>query len=144
MRFRILGSTAITAIALMLFAAPSHAQTASATVCPDGTTSTATGTGACSGHGGLKAKVTASTHSHVTCKDGVVSDAGAGACAKHGGVVEASSTTRTTTLTKKVSHADDKDSTGAIALCKNGMYSHSTTHRGACTGHGGVAKFLRP
>ena len=144
MRFRILGSTAITAIALMLFAVPTHAQTATATVCADGTTSTAAGTDACAGHGGLKAKVTASTRSHVTCKDGVISDAGRGACAKHGGVASASSTTRTTTLTKKVSHADDKDSTGALALCKNGMYSHATMRRGACTGHGGVAKFLKP
>ncbi|HEY4217705.1 MAG TPA: DUF3761 domain-containing protein [Gemmatimonadaceae bacterium] len=144
MRFRILGSTIVTAFALVLFAAPSHAQTASAIVCADGTTSTATGTGACEGHGGLKAKATSTVHTHVTCKDGTMSNAGRGACANHGGVVEASSTTKTTTVTRKVVHADDKDSTGAIALCKNGLYSHATMRRGACTGHGGVARFLKP
>ena len=111
MRLRVLGSSAITAIALILFAAPVRAQTASATVCVDGTTSTATGKGTCSGHGGVKST---------------------------------SSTTRTSTTTKKTTRVDDKDTTGAIALCKNGMYSHSLTHRGACAGHGGVSKFLKP
>jgi hypothetical protein len=31
---------------------------------------------------------------------------------------------------------------GAIAQCKDGTYSHAKNHRGACSRHGGVAKWL--
>lgn len=144
MKFRVYGLSAVTAIALVLFAAPVRAQTASSTVCADGTTSSSTGTGICVGHGGIKAKATSTVHAHVNCVDGTVQDTGAAACSSHGGVKSTSSTTRTTTQTTKTKRGDDKDSTDAMALCRNGMYSHSTTHRGACTGHGGVKKFLKP
>lgn len=144
MRFRVLGSSAITAIALILFAAPARAQTAAATVCVDGTTSTSTGKGTCSSHGGVDAKATASVHRRVTCTDGTESAGGRGACSSHGGIKSTSTTTRTSTTTKKTTRVDDKDSVDAIALCKNGMYSHSLSRRGACSGHGGVSKFLKP
>jgi hypothetical protein len=38
--------------------------------------------------------------------------------------------------------ADDNDPTGAIAQCKDGLYSHAKNHRGACGHHGGVATWL--
>src|ERR1043165_9192680 len=82
-----------------LHGAPLQAQ-AAASVCKDGTTSAATGKGACSGHGGVDAKATsaakkaekkaeASTKkaekaeekaaAQVTCTDGTMSKAGRGA-----------------------------------------------------------------
>jgi hypothetical protein len=30
----------------------------------------------------------------------------------------------------------------AIAQCKDGLYSHARQHRGACSRHGGVAKWM--
>ena len=38
---------------------------------------------------------------------------------------------------------EDNDPTGALAQCKDGMYSHASNHRGACARHKGVAKWLR-
>jgi hypothetical protein len=32
---------------------------------------------------------------------------------------------------------------GATALCRDGTYSFSEHHSGTCSGHGGVASFLR-
>jgi hypothetical protein len=36
---------------------------------------------------------------------------------------------------------EDKNPAGAIAQCKDGTYSHAKTHTGACSRHGGVAKW---
>jgi hypothetical protein len=35
------------------------------------------------------------------------------------------------------------DSRGATAQCKDGTFSHAANHRGACSHHGGVAKWLQ-
>ena len=89
--------------ALML---PGHAaDSTNPTTCKDGTTSAATGRGACSGHGGVQkaptAKATAAAPASepsapmtsggaTTCKDGTTSAAtGKGACSGHGGVQQA-------------------------------------------------------
>jgi hypothetical protein len=40
--------------------------------------------------------------------------------------------------------AEDSDPTGALAQCKDGMYSHSASRRGACSRHKGVAKWMQP
>jgi hypothetical protein len=37
---------------------------------------------------------------------------------------------------------EDNDPTGAIAKCKDGMYSHSAHRTGSCSRHGGVAQWL--
>jgi len=37
--------------------------------------------------------------------------------------------------------AEDRNPAGAIAQCKDGTYSHSKTRSGACSRHGGVAKW---
>jgi len=59
--------------------------------------------------------------------------------------VQAPSATSATSATKASSkRGDDNDPTDAIAQCKDGMYSHAANHRGACSKHGGVAKFLKP
>lgn len=39
--------------------------------------------------------------------------------------------------------ADNNDPTNATAQCKDGTYSHAKNHQGACSNHGGVAKFLK-
>jgi hypothetical protein len=38
--------------------------------------------------------------------------------------------------------AEDNNPIGAIARCKDGLYSHSRNRRGACGHHGGVASWL--
>jgi len=190
MRGRIL-SVAAALLTIGLYGAQLQAQ-AAASVCKDGTTSAASGKGACSGHGGVDAKATAAAKkaekkteatkaastAQVTCTDGTMSKAGRGACSGHGGVKGAvpaataattpslpaavpatspararseaksqapSATAAPKTATKPSSkRGEDNDPTDAIAQCKDGMYSHAANRRGACSKHGGVAKFLKP
>src|SRR5215475_3069704 len=92
-------------LALVAMAPSARADDAAPTVCKDGTTSQATGKGACSGHGGVQKKSKASAApaaseapaassgssssgaGPTTCKDGTTSQAtGKGACSGHGGV----------------------------------------------------------
>ncbi len=105
--------------------------------------------------------------SSVTCKDGTTAKAGRGACSHHGGVNRnASSTaaaptpapatppapapssqpsmksTHTPAPTTGGNKAANTDPTGATAQCKDGTYSHAKHHTGACSHHGGVAKWL--
>jgi hypothetical protein len=85
---------------------PSHAaDSTNPTTCKDGTTSAATGKGACSGHGGVQKApqanaaaaaptpepaAPATSGGATTCKDGTTSAAtGKGACSGHGGVQKA-------------------------------------------------------
>jgi hypothetical protein len=143
MHIRSLIPAAIAAMALCLIVSPSQAQTASATVCADGTTSTAVGRDLCAGHGGVKAKSTSTVEKHVTCKDGTVGEAGTDACAGHGGVKAKTTTTRTHTVTKKTG-VEDTIATNAIAICKDGLYSHAATRTSACKEHGGVSRYLKP
>ena len=151
---------------LVCFALPAHAKTVT---CTDGTTSKS-GRGACSHHGGVAAaqpeaakpaaeKPTAGT---VTCKDGTTSKAGRGACSHHGGVGDAAATPPAATPPAAAPHssratvptsagapksADEKEAanspTGATAKCKDGTYSHSAHHQGACSHHGGVAEWMQ-
>jgi hypothetical protein len=51
-------------------------------------------------------------------------------------------TTSSTGSAKSGGKSETTDPTGAIAQCKDGLYSHSASHSGACSGHGGVAKWL--
>ena len=120
----------------------------------------------------LNAQATATTAT-VTCKDGSTSKAGKGACSHHGGVnksAAASSATSSpspaaspspspapaaaaaTTPPKSTASAatagngasESNDPTGAIAKCKDGLYSHSKHRSGTCSKHGGVAQWLQP
>lgn len=47
------------------------------------------------------------------------------------------------TKTASTTKAGNTDPTDATAQCKDGTYSHAKTHQGACSNHGGVAKFLK-
>jgi hypothetical protein len=146
MRFGLLGSAAAATLAALCFAIPAHAQTtatASATVCADGKTMPGTGPEICAHHGGLKAAARTTTRSRVICADSTVSATGADGCKDHGGVKRTTHVTRTTTVSKSNPTPFDHDSVRAIALCKDGLYSHARSRRAACGEHGGVDHFLR-
>jgi hypothetical protein len=151
--------------ACLLSAAPLAAQ-ATATVCKDATTSVSAGRGACSGHGGVDAKAEAKAEkasdkaatTTVACTDGSKSAGGRGACSGHGGITvsnpvqqkaekaetkAAKAEEKSEKVEAKVGSGkrEDNNPVGAIAKCKDGMYSHSTNRRGACSRHGGVASW---
>lgn len=98
----------------------------------------------------------------VTCKDGTKSAGGRGACSSHGGVAtmtkatakadakaakaekkaEAKAAKAEKKTEAKPAKGDENVAQGAIAECKDHTYSHAKTHQGACSKHGGVARFL--
>ena len=125
--------------------------------CSDGSKS-AGGRGACSGHGGI-------ARSNPEVKKAEVAEKKVEAAKKEAEVAQkkaadAQPATRGTpplsrsqpsgargstpaTATKPSSRrSEDNDPTGAIAKCKDGMYSHSANRRGACSRHGGVATWM--
>ena len=137
-----------TAIALAPLAV--NAQATAAVTCKDGTTSAATGRGACSGHGGVdKAAKTTAKASAKVAKTEAKADT---KVAKQ----EAKVAARETKAAAKSTSADVKqaakipnataantDPTNATAKCKDGTYSHAASRRGACSRHGGVAEWLK-
>jgi hypothetical protein len=86
------------------------------------------------------------------CKDDTYSTSTShrGACKSHGGVAEWLTDTKSdskTTSTSKTTAPTETASAGpapadATAKCKDGSYSTSASHRGACKGHGGVSEWL--
>ncbi len=103
--------------------AETAAAAAPARMCKDGTTSTAMGKGACSGHGGVqKAKKAAAA---------AAAPAEAAAPAK-------------TAAPAAAPAAAGAAPAGATAKCKDGTYSKAKNHKGACSKHGGVDSFLTP
>ncbi len=107
----------------------------------------------------------AKTHM-VACKDGTHAKAGRGACSGHGGVATTASHAKAKVKAKEKAKAPSKTlkerlkghmaakheaakkpekagAASATARCKDGTYSHAKTHRGACSGHGGVAEWMK-
>ncbi|HEY8104646.1 MAG TPA: DUF3761 domain-containing protein [Gemmatimonadales bacterium] len=86
------------------------------------------------------------------CKDDTYSTSTShrGACKGHGGVADWLAETKSgskATSTSKTAAPTETASTGpapadATAKCKDGSYSTSASHRGACKGHGGVGDWL--
>ena len=156
-----------TAIALAPFAV--NAQATAAITCKDGTTSTATGRGACSGHGGVdkaaaKAAAKAAKQSAKAEKAETKAETKADTKADKAETKAKQETKRETKAAAKETKAEEKaerksepsearhttrataantDPTNATAKCKDGTYSHAATHRGACSRHGGVAEWLK-
>ena len=152
-----------TAIALAPLAV--NAQATAAVTCKDGTTSAATGRGACSGHGGVdKAASKAAKRSARAAKADTKAEVKADTKeAKQETKATAKETKTTAKETKAAEKATSKavtsdvrqtnkianataantDPTNATAKCKDGTYSHAATHRGACSRHGGVAEWLK-
>ena len=111
------------------------------TLCADGTTSNSTGRGTCSGHGGARG---AEATSKVT---GAPIPAPATAATRSRASVPRASTRASTRANANSAvagsgAAEDNNPAGAIAKCKDGLYSHATHHRGACGHHGGVASWI--
>jgi hypothetical protein len=104
------------------------------TICADGTTSNSTGRGTCSGHGGARgAEATSKT-------TGAPIPAPSTAAAPRASTSARARTSRSTASGSGAS--EDNNPAGAIARCKDGLYSHSHNRRGACSRHGGVATWL--
>lgn len=105
------------------------------TICADGTTSNSTGRGTCSGHGGARgaeatSKTTGAPIPAPATAAAPRASARAGARASANSAVVGSGA------------REDNNSAGAIARCKDGLYSHARNRRGACSRHGGVASWL--
>ena len=146
------------AVALVPFALQAQATT----TCKDGTTSTASGKGACSGHGGVdksakkaakaeskttakaaKADVKADTKADVKADTKPSKSAAKAEKAEVKATSKAAKTASAPVATAAKTTAVNTDPTGATAKCKDGTYSHAATHRGACSRHGGVAEWLK-
>jgi Protein of unknown function (DUF3761) len=114
---------------ILAMALPCHADS----TCKDGTTSTATGRGACSGHGGVQ-------------KAGKSAAAAAPAAAESASPAAApapsAAASKAAPAAKSAATTGNTDPTGATAKCKDGTYSKSKHHKGSCSHHGGVAEFL--
>jgi hypothetical protein len=133
-------------LTFLCVAAPLSAQAKgkASSVCKDGTTSTAAGRGACSGHGGVDSAATKATNA---------SRKAAKAEAKEERAVASKNTQRAAAATaaaqkaeKKAAKAEERaahDSVGATAQCKDGTFSHAATAQGACSRHGGVARTIK-
>lgn len=120
------------AMTLPSYADSETAPAAAATMCKDGSTSTATGKGACSGHGGVqKAKKAAPA-------------SGAAMTAAPAAAAPAAAMTAAPAAAAKAPAAAGAAPAGATAKCKDGSYSKSKSHSGACSKHGGVDSFLTP
>jgi hypothetical protein len=110
-------------------ALPCHADS----TCKDGTTSAATGRGACSGHGGVQ-KAAKSAAAEAPASTETASPAAAPA--------PPAAASKAAPAAKSTATAGNTDPTGATAKCKDGTYSKSKHHKGSCSHHGGVAEFL--
>jgi Protein of unknown function (DUF3761) len=137
---------------LLVPAAPLSAQTAATVTCKDGTTANA-GKGACSHHGGVNhsASQPGSTAAPGASRSTTPApDKSQAPSATQSSEVPAQSAAPPAKSTRAPvsapttgsSKAGNTDPTGAIAQCKDGTYSHSKQHTGACSHHGGVSKWL--
>jgi len=154
-------STTFMAAALAFGLATSGmAQPANATAkCKDGTYSTAkTKRGACSGHGGIDTWLADSKSSTKSAAKETKEDArtagkatkeaakDVGKTTKAGAKATAGATKEGAAAAKDATKTASKPSDApadATAKCKDGSYSHAKQHRGACSGHGGVAEWYK-
>src|SRR5262245_36782492 len=118
---------------------------AATVTCKDGATSKA-GRGACHGHGGVAKSETGETP-HAKRVAPPAPAAAAPRSAPPSAMYPPSAAPRAaaphTTPPPQVAatthgKAASTDPGGAIARCRDGMYWHSASHRGACSRHGGV------
>ena len=149
MNIRIGKAVSLFALCLVVPMGIARAQ-AKGVTCTDGTTSASVGKGACSGHGGVKAKAatkTTATQAGKTKSATKTETKASKSAPKMTAKPEAKVASKPAAPAAKpaaMASAADKDPKNATASCKDGTYSHAATHTGACSGHGGVAKFLKP
>ncbi len=149
MKTRLFASALTAPVLMFMLALPGHAADTAATVtCKDGTTSTATGRGACSGHGGVQKAVkekAAKEKKTSTSKKAQAAESDAQSSASATPAAAPAAAAKSTPKASKsapAAAADGAAPSGATAKCKDGTYSKSKTHRGACSHHGGVAEWL--
>ena len=142
-------------LASVIALAPFALQAQATTTCKDGTTSTATGKGACSGHGGVNktAAKAAKTEAKADTKAAKAENKADTKAAKAENKADAkvakadnkadAKVAKSESKAAKTTTASNADANGATAKCKDGTYSHAATHRGACSRHGGVAEWLK-
>ena len=109
--------------------------------CKDGTyTTSAHKSGACRGHGGVSnwmaAEEPAAAPKAKSAAPVAAPAAGTPAAAPKARTASAPAKSSTPTA------ADPSSPEGATARCKDGTYSHSQQHAGACSHHGGVGQWL--
>jgi hypothetical protein len=140
---RILSARSIL-LASVIALAPFALQAQATTTCKDGTTSTATGKGACSGHGGVKktAAKAAKTEAKADTKAAKAENKADAKVAKADNKADAK-VAKSESKAAKTTTASNADASGATAKCKDGTYSHAASRRGACSRHGGVAEWLK-
>ena len=123
--------------------AKAPAKTVAEVTCTDGTSSKG-GRGACSGHGGIKGSRPAAATAAPSLPAPVPANSPARTKSEAKSKAPSASATPKTATKTATRRGEDNDPTDAIAQCKDGMYSHAANHRGACSRHGDVAKFLKP
>jgi hypothetical protein len=135
----------IAAVPLLILAwsqAACAADTPAPTTCKDGTTSTATGRGACSSHGGVQKPAPAASSSASSSGATAASAPPAGAASVSPAPGSAPTPAAEGAKTTAKPPSGNTDPTGATAKCTDGTYSKAKTHSGACSHHGGVAQWL--
>jgi uncharacterized membrane protein len=132
-------------ISMFLLSGAALAQKGTVT-CKDGTKSSG-GRGACSSHGGIAAKAKAATKADVKAttkaeaKPAAKAEKPAAKAEKPAAKAEKAEKAEKAAA-KPAATAEESDPKGAIAECKDHTYSHAKTHQGACSRHGGVAKWM--
>ncbi len=130
------------AVAALIFAlalpVASHAKTVN---CADGTTSKA-GRGACSHHGGVAGATTTPPNAKETPPPAKEKPPAAKETPPpaHTKATKPASPVAAKSGTEK---EEDTSAAGATAECKDGTYSHAAHHSGACSKHGGVARWMK-
>lgn len=130
-------------LGLALALAPLALNAQATTKCADGTTSTASGRGACSGHGGVAKKSSAKTAKSTAKSETKAAAKTATKSEQKATTKSTAAATKVATKSAKTSTASATDANGATAKCKDGTYSHAASRRGACSKHGGVAEWLK-
>jgi CO/xanthine dehydrogenase Mo-binding subunit len=128
----------LTIASLLVLSATSLSAQAGSVACMDGSRSVG-GRGACSGHGGVqtaarKAEAKADAKAAKAMKAAEAKSARAEKKVAKADAKSAVSAMR--------ARNDDHEAKGATAECKDHTYSHAKSRQGACSGHGGVSRFL--
>ena len=120
--------TVLAAASLIMLSLVGRAATAqeAKTICKDGTTSTATGRGACSSHGGVASKGESPSSAAKTTKKATKASENATKAAEKSAKSETKAATKT---------ANEKPKE---VTCTDGTMSKPG--QGACSGHGGIKK----
>jgi len=126
-----------------IFVAGASTLSAQGVTCKDGSKS-AGGRGACSGHGGIMvASARAKVAEKHAAKAEVKAQKADAKAAKAAAKAEVKADAKAAKVAAKAeARADDRDARGATAECRDHYFSHAAKHQGACSRHGGVARFL--